>query len=139
MRRQARYGDRKLGLPDRRASLRFPLKLAIKFRLLGSSKIPDWTLTESVNISSGGVFFRTPEAVPPGQSLEACVAWPALLDKHIPLRLVAKGAVVRNDVLGIAMRFETYEFRTGPIHGDVHHVTSTRPEVSGDMSLKAAG
>jgi hypothetical protein len=139
MSREALYGDRVLGRPDRRASVRFPLKLTIKYRLLGSSKTSDWTLSESVNISSGGVFFTTPEAVSAGQSLEAYLAWPVLLDKHIPLRLVAKGAVVRNDGAGIAMRFETYEFRTGHIHGEAHHVMSLRPEVNGEKSLKVAG
>lgn len=126
-------------MPDRRGALRFPLKLTIKYRLLGASKTPDWILSESVNISSGGIFFRTPEAVPPGQGVEAYVAWPALLDKHIPLRLVTKGAVVRNDGVGIAIRFETYEFRTGHIHLEAHQVASMRPELNDETSLKAAG
>ncbi len=139
MKRQPRYGDRVLGLPDRRDSVRFPLRLTIKYRLLGSSKMSDWMVTQTVNVSSGGVFFVTAEAVLPGQSLEAYLAWPALLDKHIPLRLATKGAVVRNDGLGIAMRFETYEFRTGQIHPEAHHITSLRPEVNGQSGLKIAG
>ena len=139
MTRQERNGDRALGLPDRRGSFRFPLKLTIKYRVLGSAKTAEWTMTETENISSGGVFFRTAEALLPGQSLEAYVAWPALLDKHIPLRLATKGPVIRNDDLGTAMRFETYEFRTGQIHAETPHVTSLRPEVGGESGLKIAG
>jgi hypothetical protein len=115
MRRKQRFGDRTLGMPDRRASHRFPLKLAVRYRSIGSATPSEWTTSESVNISSNGLFFRTPEAVMPGQSLEAMVSWPVLLDKHIPLRLVTKGSVVRNATEGTAMRFETYEFRTSHI------------------------
>lgn len=99
----------------------------------------DWFVSESVNISSGGVFFPTPEAFLPGQSLEACFAWPMLLDKHIPLRLVAKGPVVRNDGTGTAMRFETYEFRTGHIHVEAHNLVPAHSHVNGETGLKIAG
>ncbi len=142
MRRQPRYGDRASGLPDRRASHRFPLRLAIKYRTVGSGAGSDWSLSESVNISSGGLFFLTAEAVPPGRSLEACLAWPVLLDKHVPLRLVTKGPVVRNDGAGTAMRFETYEFRTSPIHVDAQNLaTALRPDThgNGEGGLKVAG
>jgi hypothetical protein len=128
-------------MADRRASHRFPVRLAVKYRTLGSGPGAEWFLTESVNISSGGVFFQAPDAVSPGQSLEACFAWPVLLDKHIPLRLVTKGPVVRNDAAGAAMRFETYEFRTGQIHADAQNVTAMRSDthLSGDTGLKIAG
>ena len=120
--RQPRYGDRKSGLPDRRASHRFPLRFAIKYRPTGMGVAAHWVFSESVDISSGGVFFRTAETVAPGQSLEAWVAWPILLDKHIPLRLVTKGLVVRNDGIGAAMRFETFEFRTGQVQAEASRV-----------------
>ena len=122
-------------MPDRRASHRFPLHLPIRYRMLGPSQSVEWLSSESVNISSGGLYFRTAEAVPPGQNLEAFVAWPLLLDKHIPLRLVTKGPVVRNDGIGTAMRFETYEFRTGQVHTDAHHAAAAYRT---DSTLKTA-
>jgi hypothetical protein len=128
-------------MPERRASHRFPLRLPIRYRMIGASHTSEWFSTESVNISSGGLFFRTAEAVPPGQSLEAFVSWPLLLDKHIPLRLVTKGPVVRNDGIGAAMRFETYEFRTGQIHAEAHNIMAnlrSESEYKNDSSLKAA-
>jgi c-di-GMP-binding flagellar brake protein YcgR len=106
------FGDRKSGLRDRRASYRFPLRLSVKYRPLGNTERSEWMPSESVNISSAGILFKTPDAVPPGQSLEALIAWPVFLDKRIPLKLVIKGLVVRNADNSSAMRFETYEFRT---------------------------
>lgn len=106
------FGDRKAGLKDRRASHRFPLRLSVRYRTLGTSERSEWIPSESVNISSAGILFQTPEAVPPGQSLEALIAWPVFLDKRIPLKLVTRGLVVRNTEGGSAMRFENYEFRT---------------------------
>lgn len=105
------FGDRKTGLADRRANRRFPLRLALKYRSLGPTP-SEWVASESVDISSGGVFFRTAEAMPPGQLIEAWIAWPVFLDKHVPLRLATRGAVVRNASGGCAMRFEACEFRT---------------------------
>jgi hypothetical protein len=72
-------------------------------------------MTESLNISSGGIFFRTPQTVQPRENLEAWIGWPVLLDMHLPLRLITKGWIVRNDDAGTAMRFDTYEFRTGHV------------------------
>jgi hypothetical protein len=142
MRRSKRFGDRTSGMPERRASHRFPLRLPIRYRMIGSSRASsEWVSTESVNISSGGLFFRTAEAVPPGQSLEAFVAWPLRLDKHIPLRLVTRGPVIRNDGIGTAMRFETYEFRTSQIHAEAHSIPGNlqhESEYKNDSSLKAA-
>lgn len=106
------FGDRKAGLRDRRTSHRFPLHLSVKYRPFGNPERTEWVPSESVNISSAGILFKTPEAVPPGQSLEALIAWPVFLDKRIPLKLVIRGLVVRNTENGSAMRFETYEFRT---------------------------
>lgn len=84
----------------------------MKYRPIGTSVPAEWIPTESVNISSAGILFKTPEAVQPGQSLEALISWPVFLDKRIPLKLVTKGLIVRNGPEGSAMRFETYEFRT---------------------------
>lgn len=67
---------------------------------------------ESVNISSAGVLFTTPEAATPGQKVEAFIAWPVFLDNRIPLKLVIKGLIVRSTGDGAAICFEKHEFRT---------------------------
>lgn len=113
MRRDNMFGDRKAGLVDRRATRRFPLQLSLKYRSLGPAP-SEWTASESLNISSRGIFFKTTEAVPVGQALEVWIAWPVFLDKHVPLRLATRGAVVRN-IGGCAIAFEAYEFRTSHV------------------------
>jgi hypothetical protein len=114
MRRKYNDPDTTSADSDRRMSRRFPLRLAVRFRPIGSRDIGDWTAGESVNISSGGVLFTTTDAIQQGQPVEALVSWPVFLDKHIPLKLVVKGHIVRHDDEGAAMHFENYEFRTAP-------------------------
>jgi len=97
---------------ERRASRRFPLRLAIRYRWLGASTGSDWATSESLNISSSGLLFTTAGALSPGQAVEAFIAWPVWLDKRIPLKLVIRGPVVRNIGDQSAIRFERYEFKT---------------------------
>ncbi len=97
-----------------RTSRRFPLRLAIRYRWLGSSAGSDWANSESLNISSSGLLFKTSGALSPGQAVEAFIAWPVWLDRLnvIPLKLVIRGPVVRNVGDQSAIRFERYEFKT---------------------------
>jgi hypothetical protein len=97
---------------ERRASRRFPLRLAIRYRWLGSSAGSDWANSESLNISSSGLLFTASGALLPGQAIEAFIAWPVWLDKRIPLKLVIRGPIVRNEGDQAAIRFERYEFKT---------------------------
>jgi hypothetical protein len=99
---------------DRRTNRRFPLRLAVKYRWLGSPAGSDWAISETVNISSSGLLFATTLLLLPGQAVEACIAWPVWLDKHIPLKLAVKGPIVRNAGDKSAIRFERYEFKTAP-------------------------
>jgi hypothetical protein len=97
---------------DRRNSKRFPLRLSVRYRLLGIDNGQKWNTSESVNISSTGLLFTTEETVMPGQGIEAFVAWPVALDKRVALKLALKGPAVRCDGNQVAMRFERYEFKT---------------------------
>ena len=97
---------------DRRNSQRFPLQLAIRYRVIGPDLGLKWISGESVNISSTGILFRTTDQVAPGQGVEAFVAWPVSLDNRVPLKLSVKGPIVRCDGNQAAMRFERYEFKT---------------------------
>jgi hypothetical protein len=98
-------------LSDRRNSTRFPLRLSVRYRLIGPEP-PEWNVTESLNISSTGILFTTEAAVKPGQGIEAFVTWPAALDRRVPLKLALKGPAVRCIGNLTAMRFERYEFKT---------------------------
>ena len=97
---------------DRRNSQRFPLQLAVRYRLIGTRATSEWVSAESVNISSSGLLFQAAEEIQPGQGIEAFVAWPVSLDNRVPLKLAIKGPVVRMEGNHAAVRFERYEFKT---------------------------
>jgi PilZ domain len=99
-------------IPDRRTCQRFPLRLPVRYRPTGAPASSNWAVSESVNISSGGLLFTTSEAVTPGEAIEAFLAWPVVLDNRIKLKLGIKGHVVRCDGNHTAMRLESYEFKT---------------------------
>jgi hypothetical protein len=105
-------GDARPETHDRRTSQRFPLRLAVKYRATGSRFSSTWVVGESVNISSDGLLIAGPEAVKAGQPVEALIAWPVLLDKRIPLKLVINGSIVRSSGDHTAIRFTKYQFRT---------------------------
>ena len=116
---------------DRRSSQRFPLQLAVRYRVIGSQPAPKWSVSESLNISSSGLLFKTPECMLPGQGVEVYVAWPVALNDHVQLKLALKGPVVRSEGHQAAMRFERYEFKTRSGSGSMG-------EGAGDSACAAA-
>jgi hypothetical protein len=99
---------------ERRSRQRFPLALAVEYKLLGSDERigSGWTC----NISSTGVLFEAPDWEPFSGSIELMVNWPCALDNACALKLVMKGRVVRIEGRGIAIHTTQHEFRTaGPL------------------------
>jgi hypothetical protein len=66
----------------------------------------------TLNISSKGVLFAAEERLTAGRRVEISMNWPAQLNGHCPLKLVATGEVVRGEGMQAAVRIERYEFRT---------------------------
>ncbi len=66
----------------------------------------------TVNMSSSGVLFTSEQPLFPGRRLELSVSWPAQLDNKCPLKLVARGKIVRSDAGLAAIEIQQYEFRT---------------------------
>jgi hypothetical protein len=101
---------------ERRAHQRFPLTLAVEYRLLGKGERSGSGQTR--NISSSGVFFEVADGQPFSGSIELMVSWPCVLDNACALKLIMKGRVVRSEGRGIAIESKQYEFRTaGPAIG----------------------
>ena len=67
---------------------------------------------KTVNISSSGVLFTSEQPLLPGRRLELSVSWPAQLDNKCPLKLVARGKIVRSEPGRVAIEIQQYEFRT---------------------------
>jgi hypothetical protein len=98
---------------ERRSRQRFPLALAVEYRLLGQGARSGsgWTS----NISSKGVLFEITEQQALSGLIEVVVNWPYVLDGVCALKLVMKGRVVRIANRKIAVESTQHEFRTaGP-------------------------
>lgn len=96
---------------DRRASDRFPIEREVKYKIL-SKKHEEVGQGTTVNMSSNGVLFTTDHLLVPGRRLELNISWPAPLNNKIPLKLVARGRIVRYEEGRAAMEIQQYEFRT---------------------------
>ena len=95
---------------ERRARLRFPLELRVRFRTLGQS-YPVAGIGWVVNLSSSGVLVAYQQEVSAGTQLELNIDWPTRLDGRVPLHLVAVGTVVRSEPFSFAVGLERYYFR----------------------------
>ena len=95
---------------ERRSRQRFPLTLAVEYRLLGKGERCGSGQTR--NISSGGVLFEAMGSSPASGTIELMLSWPFLLEGVCPLRLVMKGRIVRSDLRGVAIQSSYHEFRT---------------------------
>ncbi len=98
---------------ERRSRQRFPLALALEYRLLDRNEC--WGLGQTCNISSTGVLFEVAEQQPLFGSIELMVSWPYMLDGVCALKLVIRGRVVRIEGIGVAMESVQHEFRTAGV------------------------
>ena len=97
---------------ERRGSSRFPIERAILFKSLGRKSEAEEGKGQTVNMSSTGVLFATDANVTPGRRVELSISWPAQLNDACPLKLVAKGRIVRSESGLAALEIQQYEFRT---------------------------
>ena len=94
---------------------RYPLREDVTYRLL-QNKTPVMVGTgQTLNMGSGGILFTTDDRLPLGRMVEVSVNWPARLGGTCPLKMVAKGRVIRSEAGRAAVRIERYEFRTRKI------------------------
>jgi hypothetical protein len=80
---------------DRRNKLRFPFNRELRYKLLENDTIIAAGEGETIDMSSGGVAFRTNKTVTAGTLIELSISWPALLYDSCPMRLVVFGRVAR--------------------------------------------
>jgi DNA-binding NarL/FixJ family response regulator len=97
---------------ERRTNARFPCRLAVSYQTLEHPILTGQGTSETLNISSKGLLFTSNERFEPGQLVQVSLDWPAMLEKQIPLKLVAEGRIVRNANGQTAMTIDKYEFRT---------------------------
>ena len=96
---------------ERRKKTRFPICCELRYKLMERDSIVAQGTGETIDISSGGVFFLTGEALK-GSFIELSISWPVLLEENTRIRLVVFGRLVRSDGRTAACTVDKYEFRT---------------------------
>jgi hypothetical protein len=92
---------------ERRRHQRFPISSAAQVILSG---VRGDAVT--VDISSGGVLFKSNKLLPLGRRVELLIDWPVALDDRCPLRLMIHGRILRSDLAGTAVEIVRYDYRT---------------------------
>jgi hypothetical protein len=102
---------------ERRATKRFQLKLPMTVRWTSESAIGE-VRTESVDISSRGVYFFLPKQIDNGSSVEFVMVLPHEITLAEPVRVRCQGRVRRTEIgdmdrVGVVAEIERYEFLRG--------------------------
>src|SRR5713226_7375340 len=103
---------------EQRATDRFPIENDVLYKMLAARKmlearhIAQTGYGRTLNISSRGILFKAEAELPVGQRVELAVDWPAKLNEHCGLKLVALGKIVRSSADAAAIQIEEYDFRT---------------------------
>jgi len=96
---------------ERRVKSRYPLELNARYQSMGAAS-PAAGVGQTVNISSSGMLLACRSNIPDGTRLKVFVEWPSLLNGTTRLQLITVGTVIRRDLMGLSIAFESYQFRT---------------------------
>ena len=97
---------------DRRAGVRFPVNLEVRYSIAGRCGPVETGSGHTTDMSSSGLSFTADRPLSIGQNLDVSIDWPARLDDDVQLQVVVSGVVVRTAGAVIALRIERHEFRT---------------------------
>ena len=97
---------------DRRASVRFPMNLEVRYSVVGRRGPVENGFGRTIDVSSSGLSFTADRPLSIGQRLDLSVDWPVRLGGDVQLQLVSTGVVVRTIGVVTALRIERHEFRT---------------------------
>jgi PilZ domain len=127
---------------DQRANGRYPIELAVHYKLLRGDRVVRVGCGRTLNISSGGVLFETDEMLPPSGLVELAIQWPFLLRKVCSLKLVMRGRIVRLDypTKATAVRAQSHEFRTAGVRASTSEDArpgATKVMAASGLSLSA--
>lgn len=97
---------------DRRGADRFPIERDVRYKVLNKKNMDEMGTGKTLNMSSTGILFTAEHLLLPGKRLEVSISWPAQLNNKTPLKLVARGRIIRYEDGSAAMEIQQYEFRT---------------------------
>ncbi len=123
---------------DRRYDRRYAITLDLRWKLVRRRKVLDSGNGTTVDLSSGGILFKSERQLPVGLNVELAVSWPALLHNVAPMQLVISGRIVRADGGLTAIHMVTHEFRTVGVPAD-HRAVLARAARTPSMLLNPNG
>jgi c-di-GMP-binding flagellar brake protein YcgR len=97
---------------ERRMKQRFDIAEEVRYKMLYGQRLAETGSGRTLNISSGGVWFTTENALMVGMPIELSMSWPVLLNDSCPMKLMIYGCVTRSNEKGAVVAIERYEFRT---------------------------
>src|SRR5688572_4382099 len=96
---------------ERRSDRRYPVNVAIKYRLVLADSLVRTGIGTLVDMSSSGVLFQTAEFLPRGAAIELFIAWPTKLNDSDGLDLWVNGTTVRTNGNSTGVEICESEFR----------------------------
>ncbi|HEV3330909.1 MAG TPA: hypothetical protein VG096_08010 [Bryobacteraceae bacterium] len=99
--------------PERRAARRYPIEIAVVYRLLrGGNVVVQRGFGLTRNLSSTGLLMESTTSLSIGTEVEVFLAWPARLGGEVNLNLWIQGRAVRAGENCTAIAIERSDFRT---------------------------
>jgi hypothetical protein len=98
--------------PDRRASVRFPLTLDVRYSVSHRRAPLETGSGQIIDLSSSGLRFAAQGPMEPGLKLDVAINWPVLLDGRVQLQLIVTGVVVWSSGTDTALQIQRHDFRT---------------------------
>ena len=99
-------------VPDRRANVRFPLTLDVRYSMSHRGTRAQTGSGQTIDLSSSGLRFSARGPLVPGLKLNVAITWPVLLDGRVQLQLIVTGVVVWSSATETALKIERHDFRT---------------------------
>lgn len=97
---------------DRRSNHRYPVNVAVEYKVVLRNRMVRSGVGRTVNMSSGGILLDSASCLPSGLRIELSMAWPALLNDVAALKLNVVGKTIRTQGNLTALIIRRYEFRT---------------------------
>jgi hypothetical protein len=97
---------------ERRSARRYPIEIAVVYRLLRKGKVLQRGFGLTRNVSSGGLLMESSTTLSIGTEVEVFLAWPARLGGEVNLNLWIQGRAVRAGENCTAIAIQRSDFRT---------------------------
>jgi hypothetical protein len=98
--------------PERRSARRYPIEIAVVYRLVRKGKVLTRGFGLTHNLSSAGLLMESSTTLSVGSEVEVFLAWPARLNGEVNLNLWIQGRAVRSRDNCTAIVIERSDFRT---------------------------